>query len=106
MPTSVVGRTVVAASVPMGMAAPYFVRPPGRENGVFARAGAVTRIADEDKIRELGFAGAGKSFDSRPCRGMTVEKRDVRKVTAAQLEIGACRSSATTTASRMMKAMP
>ena len=94
----------------MGMATPYFVKSLGRENGVFVRVGATTRIADEDTVRELEFAGAGKSFDSQPCRGMTVEKReidrlcgvmyrtarancekpserrDVRKVTAAQLE--------------------
>lgn len=107
---TVARKNVVVVSVPMGMSTPYFIKSLGKANGTFVRVGATTRLADEDTVSELEFTGAGKTFDSQVCRGLDIsekeigklcnsmyrlarancekesEKRDVRKVTAAQLE--------------------
>ena len=78
--TTVDGKTVVVVSVPMGMATPYHVKSLGKTNGTFVRVGATTRIADEDTVMELAFAGAGKTFDSQICRGMMVTDREIERL--------------------------
>jgi len=74
------GKTVVVVFVPMGMSTPYYVKSLGKANGTFVRVGATTRIADEDTVMELAFAGAGKTFDSQICRGMTVTNREIERL--------------------------
>ena len=73
---TVAGKTVVVVAVPMGMSCPYYVKSLGRENGIFVRVGATTRLADENKVKELELVGAGKSVDTLPCRGIQVALYD------------------------------
>ena len=80
---TVAGKTVVVVAIPMGMSCPYYVKSLGKENGTFVRVGATTRIADESKVRELELVGAGKSFDTLPCRGMDVSAKEIERLCGA-----------------------
>ena len=108
--TTVGGKTVVVIDVANGRHCPYYVKSLGRKNGTFVRVGATSRLAGEDRIRDLEFAGSGQSFDSQICPGLTIvttelnrlcatmyrtacancedaaERKKIKKVTPAQLE--------------------
>lgn len=78
--TSVDGKTVVVIEVQNGKRCPYFIQSLGKENGTFVRVGATTRLADEVAIRELEFAGAGRSFDEEICPGLEITEKNVAKL--------------------------
>lgn len=80
--SSVDGKTVIIVEVQNGKRCPYFVQSLGKEAGTFVRVGATTRLADETTIRELEFAGAGRSFDEEICPGLAITERDVAKLCA------------------------
>lgn len=85
--TSVDGKTVIVIEVQNGKRCPYFIQSLGKENGTFVRVGATTRLADEMTIRELEFAGAGRSFDEEICPGLEITDKDVAKLCARMFRV-------------------
>lgn len=85
--TSVDGKTVIIVEVQNGKRCPYFVQSLGKEEGSFVRVGATTRLADEVTIRELEFAGAGRSFDEEICPGLEIAGKDVAKLCARMFRV-------------------
>lgn len=81
------GKTVIVLTVQMGLHCPYFVKSLGKEKGTFVRVGATSRTADEGSLADLAFAGSGSSFDSQPCRGLTVGDRDIARLCARMYRI-------------------
>lgn len=61
------GRDVVVVEIQPGSATPYRLKGKAPSAGVYVRAGATTRLADETALRELELRGASQYYDEQPC---------------------------------------
>ena len=80
------GKTVIVVEVTAGRQRPYFIKPLGREAGVYVRVAGTTRLADEYMIKELMFEGSSRHFDQALCTGWSISNEDIDALCNAMKE--------------------
>lgn len=77
---SLEGKTIVVVSVQPGASRPYYFKSKGKTAGTYVRVGGTSRLADEEKIRELELEGSRISWDELTCVGYPVTDKAVTKL--------------------------
>ena len=82
-PYTINNKTVIVISVSPGANRPYYIKSKGKEHGTYIRVGATTRLAGEEKIKELEFEGKKISWDEQQCVGYKVSENAVKNLCRA-----------------------
>ena len=79
-PKSVDGKTLIIVTIVPGPNRPYYLNAKGKERGTYIRSAGTSRLATQDKIRELEMEGARVSWDELNCVDFPVENNAVEKL--------------------------
>lgn len=79
-PCTIEGKTVILVTVVPEPHRPYYMKSKGKESGTYIRVGGTTRLAGQEKIKELEMEGAKISWDELICIGYKVTDRAIRKL--------------------------
>ncbi len=58
------GKALLIVDIPASPACPYYIKSEGVNQGTYIRAGATTRRAEPEKIKELQLYGARQTYDA------------------------------------------
>ena len=81
-PYTIDKKTIIIVSVAPGPHRPYYLKSKGRDRGTYIRVGATTRLASQEKIKELELEGAKISWDELTCIGYSVTEKAIKKLCA------------------------
>ncbi|MCM1125826.1 MAG: putative DNA binding domain-containing protein [Lachnospiraceae bacterium] len=79
-PYTIDGKTIIIVTVVPEPHRPYYLKSKGKERGTYIRVAATSRIADQDKIRELELEGERISWDELNCVGYRVTENAIKQL--------------------------
>lgn len=79
-PYTVEGKTVIVVTVSPQPHRPYYLKSKGKEKGTYIRVAGTSRLAGEEKIKELEMEGAKISWDELTCVGYKVTDKAIKKL--------------------------
>ena len=79
-PKTIESKDVIVISVSPGPNRPYYLRSKGKTKGTYIRSSGTTRLAGQEKIKELEMEGARVSWDELTCVGFPVTDKAVKKL--------------------------
>lgn len=79
-PYTIDGKTVIVVTVTPQPHRPYYLKSKGKEKGTYIRVAGTTRLAGEEKIKELEMEGAKVSWDELTCVGYKVTDKAIKKL--------------------------
>ena len=79
-PKTIESKDVIVISVSPGPNRPYYLRSKGKAKGTYVRSSGTTRLAGQEKIKELEMEGARVSWDELTCVGFSVTDKAIKKL--------------------------
>ncbi|MBQ9889894.1 MAG: putative DNA binding domain-containing protein [Firmicutes bacterium] len=79
-PKTVEGKTVIEVTIEPGQNRPYYLKSKGKDKGTYIRVAGTTRLANQEKIKELEMEGSRISWDEQTCIGYKVTDKAIRKL--------------------------
>lgn len=79
-PYTIDEKTVIVVTVTPQPHRPYYLKSKGKEKGTYIRVAGTTRLAGEEKIKELEMEGSKVSWDELTCIGYKVTDKAIKKL--------------------------